>query len=111
MNARLRRTGHGVRVLLVSIAGAVAAAALLVGARTEITSLRYELHELRHEHARLRGEVEKLRVEAAALVAPERLEARARALGLVYPEPGQVLALPHSVARADARGVASGAGQ
>ena len=44
----------------------------------------------------------KLRVEAAALSAPQRIETRARSLGLRYPGPRQVVHLP-------ARDVAAGA--
>ena len=100
MNARLRRGGYGMRVLLAAVLGVVLGAAILVGVRTEITSLRDELHSLRDDEARLRSEVEKLRVEAAVLTAPERLEARGLELGLSYPRPGQVVSLPPSIATA-----------
>ncbi len=93
MNARLRRSGHGLRALLAGVLGVVVAAAFLVGVRTEITSLRYELQKLRSEESRLRREVEKLRVESAVLNAPERLEARALELGMTYPRSGQVVSL------------------
>jgi cell division protein FtsL len=73
--------------------GGLAAAALLVFARTEITELRYRLTDLVEREAELRADVEKLRIEAAALSAPERIEPRALALGLRYPKAGQVLAL------------------
>ena len=94
MNARLRRGGRRLQVLLAAVLGVILAAAALVGVRTEITSLRYELGRLRNEHTRLRGDVEKLRVEAAVLTSPERLEADALALGLTHPESGQVISLP-----------------
>ena len=94
MNARLRRAGHGLRVVLAAVLGLVVAAAVLVGVRTEITSVRYELHDLRSRESRLRSEIEKLRVEAAVLTTPERLEASATELGLIYPIAGQVVALP-----------------
>ncbi len=94
MNARLHRSGHGLRTLLAGVLGIIVAAAFLVGVRTEITSLRYELQKLRSVESRLRREVEKLRIEAAVLTAPERLEARAVELGMTYPRSGQVISLP-----------------
>ena len=93
MNARLRRSGHGLRTLLAGVLGIIVAAALLVGARTEITSLRYELQKMRSEESRLRRDVERLRIEAAVLTAPKRLEARALELGMTYPRSGQVISL------------------
>ena len=52
-------------------------------------------------------EVERLRIEAAALAAPERIEPRAKALGLMYPKPEQILALDET--RHGQRDVAAGA--
>ena len=106
MNARLRRGGPALRWILAGAVGAVLAAALLVAARTRVTSLRYELRDQRKQQAVLREEVEKLRVAAGVLSAPEQLEPRAVALGLIYPEPGQVIALPASKERAAGVGAA-----
>ena len=61
--------------------------------RTEITGSRYRLTSLLDRGAALETEVEKLRIEAAALSAPERVEPRARKLGLRYPEAGQIVPL------------------
>ncbi len=100
MNARLRR-GHPLLAAAVATAiGAGIGAGALVWTRTEILSLRYERARLVAEEARLRSQVEKLRVEKAALSAPERIEPRARRLGLRYPGPGQVI---RDVAAGDAR--------
>ncbi len=99
MNARLHRSGHGLRTLLAWVLGMIVAAAILVGVRTEITSLRYELQKLRNVESRLRRDVEKLRIETAVLTAPERLEARALELGMTYPRSGQVISLPARGAR------------
>lgn len=93
LNSRLRTSGPWFQVLLALALGVIAASGGLVYVRTRLTSLRYELgRRVAQEHA-LSIEVERLRVEAAALSAPERVEPRARALGLTYPKPEQVVAL------------------
>jgi cell division protein FtsL len=93
LNSRLRRSGPWFQVLLALALGVIAASGGLVYVRTRLTSLRYELgRRVSQEHS-LSLEVERLRVEAAALSAPERVEPRARALGLTYPRPEQVVAL------------------
>ena len=91
MNVRLRRRGPLFVWGLAAVLGSLLGATCLVWARTEITNLRYRLHRLVEAGADLEAEVEKLRIEAAALRAPDRIERQARALGLVYPEPGQVV--------------------
>lgn len=93
MNARLRRGGPLLRAALASALGLAVAAGAVVWTRTEILALRYELSRLFESEASLRNEVEKLRVEAAALTAPDRVERRARELGLRYPQPGEVIFL------------------
>ncbi|MFQ5697848.1 MAG: hypothetical protein ACE5IL_06125 [Myxococcota bacterium] len=75
---------------LATLAAALLGAAVLVAVRTRVTDLRYRLSARLEELRKLEPEVERLRIEAAALQAPERIEPRARALGLRYPEPGQV---------------------
>lgn len=93
LNSRLRHSGPWFQVLLALALGVIAASGGLVYVRTRLTSLRYELgRRVAQEHA-LSLEVERLRVEAAALAAPERVEPRARAIGLAYPRPEQVVAL------------------
>lgn len=91
MNARLRRGGPALRVLVATAVGLGLGAGALVWTRTEIMSLRYERAALLERGAELREEVEKLRVEAAALSAPDRIERSARKLGLRYPSAGQVI--------------------
>lgn len=91
MNARLRRGGPVLRCVVATAIGLGLGAGALVWTRTEFTSLRYERAELLEQKARLRIEVEKLRVESAALSTHERIERRALALGLRYPQPGQVI--------------------
>ncbi|MFQ5515482.1 MAG: hypothetical protein ACE5FG_13760 [Myxococcota bacterium] len=93
MNIRLKRGGPWLCVLLASTVGITLGAGLLTFTRIQITSLRYHLNALLQRESRLRSDVEKLRVEEAALVAPRRLERRARELGLRYPQPGQVVSL------------------
>ena len=97
MNARVVKSGPLARAAVATAIGLALGSAALVWTRTEITTLRYEQVRLLEAEARLRDEVEKLRLEAAVLRAPERIEARARRLGLVDPRPGQI-------ARAPARG-------
>jgi cell division protein FtsL len=65
----------------------------LVWTRNEITRLRYRLADVAEQRAVLRAEIEKLEIELAALGSPRRIEARALALGLRYPQPGQVIHL------------------
>ena len=93
LNTRLRKSGPWFYGLLALALGAIAASGVLVYVRTELTSLRYELgRRLSAEHE-LGLEVERLRIEAAALAAPERVEPRAKSLGLVYPKPDQIVSL------------------
>ncbi len=106
VNFRLRRAGPLLQAILAGTLGLVVGGTALVWARSEITSLRYRLSELLSHHGELREEVEKLRIEAAVLTTPEQVEKRARALGLRYPKPGQVLYLDRSdvaAAPSDAR--------
>ena len=94
VNTRLRRGGLLLRVLLATAVGISVGSGLLVWTRTEIVSLHYRLTRLTDLEAKLRRDVEMLRVEAAALAAPQRIEVKARALGLRYPDAGQVIRLP-----------------
>jgi cell division protein FtsL len=91
VNTRVRHASPWLSWGLLSAAGLAVGAAALVWTRTEILSLRYEQSHLLSREAGLRADVEKLRVEEAALSAPERIERRARKLGLRYPVAGQVL--------------------
>lgn len=75
---------------LATIAAVLLGATVLVAVRTRVTDLRYRLSTRLEELRKLDHEVERLRIEVAALQAPKRIEARARVLGLRYPEPGQV---------------------
>ncbi len=93
MNPRLRRGGPWLRIALASAVGVAVGAGALVWTRTEILSLRYELSRLVDDEARLLADVEKLHVEAAVLSTPERIESRARKLGLRYPRTGDVVRL------------------
>ena len=79
--------------LLACVVGAVLGSAALVVARIEVTSLRYELSHLRERETDLREQVERLHVEVTALRTPERIRPRALALGLIEPEPGQIISL------------------
>ena len=94
MNTRLRRGGPLLRILLATAVGISIGLGVLVWTRTQIVSLRYSLTRLAERESQLRGEVEKLRVEAAALSGPQRIETKARSLGLRYPGPRQVVRLP-----------------
>ena len=91
MNARVRRGGPLLRCLVATAIGLGLGAGALIWTRTELTSLRYERADLLDRKTRLRKEVEKLRVESAVLTTPGRIERRALALGLRYPQPGQVI--------------------
>lgn len=94
VNRRLHKNGPWVRLLLTATVAVVISAATLVWTRTQITSLRYQLSGLLNLESELRNEVEKLRIESAALSTPERIERRGRSLGLRYPQPGQLVAVP-----------------
>ncbi len=82
LNARLRRGGPVLRLLMSVAVGIIVGAGALVFARTEMTSMRYRLSHLLEAESELRTQVDKLRVEVAALSAPERVEPRAVELGL-----------------------------
>ena len=102
MNLRLKQGGRWLGILLATVVGISAGSGALVWTRTRIVSLHYQLTRLGELHTELRRDVEKLRLEAAALAAPQRIEAKAREYGLGYPTAGQVI-------RLSARDVASGA--
>lgn len=93
MNVRLRTGGRLLGLLVPALVAAVTASAVVVRARTEMTAIGYRIGHLLEREAAVRIEVEKLRVEEAALASPERIEQKARALGLVDPQPGQILGL------------------
>jgi hypothetical protein len=94
LNARLWQRSRWLHPILACAVGAVLGAGLLVAVRTEVTSLRYELGRLQAIEAAREDRVQRRGVVAAALRAPERIGPRALELGMAYPEPGQVLALP-----------------
>lgn len=94
VNLRLQRAGPLLRILLATAVGISIGSGVLVWTRTRVVSLHYRLTRLVDLKSQLREDVEKLRVEAAALAAPRQLEAKARVLGLRYPESGQVIRLP-----------------
>ncbi|GAB4262037.1 MAG: hypothetical protein Kow0092_12070 [Deferrisomatales bacterium] len=71
----------------------LAAALLLTALRLEITRLEYELSALHARRQAVAADVARLEVELAALAAPKRIEAQARALGLVEPDRGSVVVL------------------
>lgn len=96
MNARLKRGGSWLRIALGTALGVALGAGSLVWTRTEILTLRYELSSLLDEETLLSGEVEKLKLEEATLIAPERIESRARAMGMRYPQSGEVIHLSGS---------------
>lgn len=98
VNVRLQRSGPWARALLYGTAGAVLGMMALVWTRNEITRLRYRLADVAEQRALLHAEIEKLEIELAALGSPRRIEARALALGLRYPQPGQVIHLDERAA-------------
>ncbi len=100
MNSRLKPSGPILRMALGTTLGLVLGASALVWTRSEITRLRYRLAEVNVLRVQLERQVEKLRIEAAALSAPEKLEARARELGLRYPTAGEVAYVDLSAAGA-----------
>lgn len=106
MNVRIRKGGPLAALALFTALGVLVGAGALVWTRTEITRHRYELMRLHKAESRMRGQVEKLRIESAALAAPERIERRARRLGLRYPRAGEVTAIrlsePRELLAADA---------
>jgi len=80
-----------------SFAAALACAALLVlgaltvvGLRVQQVHLGYELDRLKGERARLEQTVRELEIEVATLMAPGRVESRAREIGMTPPARGQV---------------------
>ena len=100
VNSRLKPSGPILRMALGTTLGLVLGASALVWTRSEITRLSYRLAEVDVRRVQLDRQVEKLRIEAAALSAPEKLEARASELGLRYPTPGEVVYVDLSAAGA-----------
>jgi cell division protein FtsL len=78
-----------VAVLLVS-AALVGGALGVVGLRVQQVHLAYRLDALRTERVRVETLIRQLEVEVATLEAPGRIEPRARQLGLVAPDRGQI---------------------
>ena len=61
----------------------VAGALTVVGVRVEQVHLAYRLDAVRSERGRAEDRIRQLEIEVATLRSPSRIEARARALGLV----------------------------
>jgi cell division protein FtsL len=62
----------------------------VVGLRVQQVHLAYQLERLHHERAEMQSVLRQLEVEVATLQAPGRIEQRARQLGLVAPDRGQI---------------------
>jgi cell division protein FtsL len=75
---------------LVAAVLVIAGGLALVALRVEQVQLAYRLDALGAERARADRLVRQLEIEVATLGAPNRLESRARQLGLVAPSPEQV---------------------
>jgi len=103
VNARLRGGGTSLRIALAAAVGIVCGAGLLVWSRTELMTLSYDLTHLVEQEGALRRDVEKLKVESAALSARERIESRARRMGLRYPQPEQIVHLSRGQGPGDAQ--------
>jgi cell division protein FtsL len=68
----------------------------------EVREEQYKIGELKENISKLEMENHQIRGEVARLESPARLEKIAQEqIGLVYPEPGQVLSLSPSVAAAE----------
>ena len=77
------RVRRSLVVALATSALLVAGALTVVGVRVEQVHLAYRLDNVRGERARTEDRIRQLEIEVATLRSPGRIEARARALGLV----------------------------
>ena len=75
---------------LLVCAALVCGALGVVGLRVQQVHLAYQLDRLRGERQQIETTIRQLEVEVATLQSPGRIEQRARQLGLVAPDRGQV---------------------
>lgn len=75
-------------LLVLSLAGL-----LYLTQASAVTTLSYEIQELQRDKQRLKRERDRIRAEIAVLTSPERVEARARALGFRALPPAEFLAV------------------
>jgi cell division protein FtsL len=77
--------------VLITLCAATAGVIAMARVRTEHDTRNIELTRLRGQIATVNREIEGLRLEVAQKLAPERLERRARQMGMVYPSPDQII--------------------
>jgi cell division protein FtsL len=77
--------------VLVTLCAATAGVIAMARVRTEHDTRTIELSRLRGQISAVNREIEGLRLEVAQKLAPERLERRARQMGMTYPTSEQIL--------------------
>ena len=77
---------------MVAIAAVMSLLLLYVWERVDLVRVGYEVQQLKAKHRTLERENDELRVKVSALTSPERIARLAtERLGMVRPEPGQVV--------------------
>jgi hypothetical protein len=96
-HSRLRRQElirrHVLRLICLGIAILSLAGLLYLTQRSAVTTTTYEIQELQLEKVRLQRERDLLRADVARLTAPERVRARAEALGFEPAHPTEFVAI------------------
>jgi cell division protein FtsL len=96
-HSRLRRQEliqrHVLRLICLGIAILSLAGLLYLTQRSALTTTTYEIQELQLEKQRLQRQRDRLRADIARLTAPERVRARAEALGFEPAQPAEFLAI------------------
>lgn len=77
---------------LLAILGIIGMLLLFVWERVDIVRVGYKIEQLKAQKVALQREQDELRVKASALTAPDRIaRAAAEKLGMMPPQPGQVV--------------------
>lgn len=95
------RRARGLWILLLGIVAALAPLALYVVQQMNYIRVSYEIEHVREEHQRFAEAERKFRLQRSSLECLTRVESRARSLGLVQPDPEDVLVVLRTGSPAD----------
>jgi cell division protein FtsL len=91
----MRKTKHYVGILIAS--GIVLFA--FVWENVQGTKIGYSIEKLREEIERIATKNQYLKKEIQSILSTEKLEAQAKKLGMIYPEPESIIVMPESSAK------------
>jgi hypothetical protein len=95
------RRARSLWILLLGIVAALMPLALYLVQQMNYIRVSYEIERVREEHQRFAEAERKFRLQRSSLECLERVESRARGLGLVQPDPDDVIVVLRTGAPAD----------